>query len=417
MRLTLVAALAASASAAPASAYAVDYLTAEQAARLIFPDADHFESREIDPRCGAAASARRAGRRGRSARWPVRVAQRARAARLCRRRRGGRQVRADLVRRRHRSRRRGATDRDPLVPREPRRRSAAAGLAPPVRRQDGGRAAARRRRHRQHQRRDAQLHACHRRRATHRRRCRAARHKGRSLRLREAARPRAPFAPTLSGGNRRARAVPGCAGRGRCSARWSRSASRQSSDAAATRRSAAAFARIAAAAGEPVALRAGERHRSLQRGRPGRRIDDRRRCPGPCSRPRAPCRRQRRRIRHLARQRRRAAWRCVGATCTSARRTFDSTSAASPRATPSIARVEPSSHAGVEAGWVNAGGDLRAFGAADGADRSARRDRRRRSPLRDARGRRLRDQLPRRCASATSAMPASPRRTASGPTR
>ena len=69
--------------------------------------------------------------------------------------------------------------RDPVLSREPRRRGAPAGVAAPVRRQDRGLAAARRRRHRQHQRRDAQLHAPHRRRAAHRRRGRAGATQGR----------------------------------------------------------------------------------------------------------------------------------------------------------------------------------------------------------------------------------------------
>ena len=48
MRLTLAGALGAVAAAAPAAAFAVDYLTAEQAARLMFPDADRFEPRELN---------------------------------------------------------------------------------------------------------------------------------------------------------------------------------------------------------------------------------------------------------------------------------------------------------------------------------------------------------------------------------
>ena len=75
--------LAASALAlAPASAFAVDYLSADQAARLMFPDADHFELHDIT--LGAPQMQRLAaqGVRARSARWPVRVAQRGGAA-LC----------------------------------------------------------------------------------------------------------------------------------------------------------------------------------------------------------------------------------------------------------------------------------------------------------------------------------------------
>ena len=70
--------LAASAVAlAPASAFAVDYLSAEQAAKLMFPDADRFESREITLDAAQLQSLDAQGVRARSARWPVRVAQRA----------------------------------------------------------------------------------------------------------------------------------------------------------------------------------------------------------------------------------------------------------------------------------------------------------------------------------------------------
>ena len=70
--------LAASAVAlAPASAFAVDYLSAEQSAKLMFPDADRFESREITLDAAQLQSLDAQGVRARSARWPVRVAQRA----------------------------------------------------------------------------------------------------------------------------------------------------------------------------------------------------------------------------------------------------------------------------------------------------------------------------------------------------
>ena len=69
MRLTLVGALAATAAAAPAGAFAVDYLSVEQAAQLMFPEADRFEPREVSLDAtqlhGLAApgvSGRRAGR-------------------------------------------------------------------------------------------------------------------------------------------------------------------------------------------------------------------------------------------------------------------------------------------------------------------------------------------------------------------
>lgn len=72
MRLTL----AALAAAAPASAFAVDYLTAEQAAQLIFPDAERFESRDVALDASQLQALAAQGVAGRSARWPVRVAQR-----------------------------------------------------------------------------------------------------------------------------------------------------------------------------------------------------------------------------------------------------------------------------------------------------------------------------------------------------
>ena len=69
--------LAASALAmAPASAFAVDYLTAEQAAKLMFPDADRFASREINLDATQLQKLDVAGVRARSARWPLQVAQR-----------------------------------------------------------------------------------------------------------------------------------------------------------------------------------------------------------------------------------------------------------------------------------------------------------------------------------------------------
>ncbi len=75
MRLTL-AVLAGAVAAAPASAFAVDYLSAEQAAQLMFPEADRFEPREIALDAAQLQGLAAQGVRGRSARWPVRVAQR-----------------------------------------------------------------------------------------------------------------------------------------------------------------------------------------------------------------------------------------------------------------------------------------------------------------------------------------------------
>ena len=73
MRIVLAAATVA---LAPASAFAVDYLSAEQAAKLMFPDAERFESREIALDAAQLQQLGAAGVRARSARWPVRVAQR-----------------------------------------------------------------------------------------------------------------------------------------------------------------------------------------------------------------------------------------------------------------------------------------------------------------------------------------------------
>lgn len=76
MRLTLAGALTAAVAAAPAAAYAVDYLSAEQAAQLMFPDADAFPARAIALDATQLQALAAAGVRGRSARWSVRVAQR-----------------------------------------------------------------------------------------------------------------------------------------------------------------------------------------------------------------------------------------------------------------------------------------------------------------------------------------------------
>jgi len=69
--------LAASAllAAAPTSAFAVDYLSADQAAKLMFPDADAFESRTVALDAEQLQRLEASGVRGRSANWPVRVAK------------------------------------------------------------------------------------------------------------------------------------------------------------------------------------------------------------------------------------------------------------------------------------------------------------------------------------------------------
>jgi Na+-translocating ferredoxin:NAD+ oxidoreductase RnfG subunit len=74
-------ALAASAIAlAPASAFAVDYLSAEQAARLMFPQADRFEPHEVSLDAAQLQKLDAAGVRARSAHWRVSVARRGDAA-------------------------------------------------------------------------------------------------------------------------------------------------------------------------------------------------------------------------------------------------------------------------------------------------------------------------------------------------
>ena len=47
MRISLAAASTLVLAAAPTSAFAVDYLSAEQAAKLMFPEADAFEPRTV----------------------------------------------------------------------------------------------------------------------------------------------------------------------------------------------------------------------------------------------------------------------------------------------------------------------------------------------------------------------------------
>jgi Na+-translocating ferredoxin:NAD+ oxidoreductase RnfG subunit len=62
---------------APAAAFAVDYLSADQAAKLIFPDAERFESRDVVLDAAQLQQLASHGVAPRSQRWPVRVAQRA----------------------------------------------------------------------------------------------------------------------------------------------------------------------------------------------------------------------------------------------------------------------------------------------------------------------------------------------------
>lgn len=72
MRLLLAGAAAA---LAPAAAFAVDYLSAEQAQRAMFPDADRFDTRELKLDAAQLKQLEASGVKARSVRWPVRVAR------------------------------------------------------------------------------------------------------------------------------------------------------------------------------------------------------------------------------------------------------------------------------------------------------------------------------------------------------
>ena len=65
---------------APTSAFAVEYLSADQAAKLMFPDADGFEVRNVTLDAAQLKQLDAQGVRARSASWSVRVARRAGAA-------------------------------------------------------------------------------------------------------------------------------------------------------------------------------------------------------------------------------------------------------------------------------------------------------------------------------------------------
>jgi len=72
MRLLLTAAVAI--AALPTSAFAVDYLSAEQAAQAIFPEADRFEPRALVLDAAQLQTLASAGVPARSARWALRLA-------------------------------------------------------------------------------------------------------------------------------------------------------------------------------------------------------------------------------------------------------------------------------------------------------------------------------------------------------
>ena len=69
MRVVLAAAALGCAAVAPSSAFAVDYLSAEQAAKLMFPDADAFESRNLTLDAAQLQQLDARGVRARSAQW------------------------------------------------------------------------------------------------------------------------------------------------------------------------------------------------------------------------------------------------------------------------------------------------------------------------------------------------------------
>ena len=75
MRISM-AATALAFAAAPAGVHAVDYLTAEQAQALIFPDADHFESRPLSLDAARMQALSAAGVSARSSTWQLRLARR-----------------------------------------------------------------------------------------------------------------------------------------------------------------------------------------------------------------------------------------------------------------------------------------------------------------------------------------------------
>src|SRR5258706_14941916 len=72
MRLALAATVCA---LVPASAFAVDYLTADQAGKLMFPEAERFDVRELKLDSSQMQQLNAQGLRARSAQWSVRVAQ------------------------------------------------------------------------------------------------------------------------------------------------------------------------------------------------------------------------------------------------------------------------------------------------------------------------------------------------------
>jgi Na+-translocating ferredoxin:NAD+ oxidoreductase RnfG subunit len=77
MRITLAAsAFATTAVLAPTAAFAVDYLSAEQAATAMFPTADHFDSKAVTLTAAQMQHLSTQGVAARSASWQVRLARR-----------------------------------------------------------------------------------------------------------------------------------------------------------------------------------------------------------------------------------------------------------------------------------------------------------------------------------------------------
>jgi len=79
MRIALFGSIVVASALAPAAAFAVDYLSAEDAARLMFPDADRFEAREIVLDAAQLQALDARGVRGRSASWQALAARRGNA--------------------------------------------------------------------------------------------------------------------------------------------------------------------------------------------------------------------------------------------------------------------------------------------------------------------------------------------------
>jgi Na+-translocating ferredoxin:NAD+ oxidoreductase RnfG subunit len=77
MRVLLAATATLATAATPTSAFAVDYLSAAQAAKLMFPDADAFASRSVTLDAAQLQQLAARGVRARSANWSVQVARKA----------------------------------------------------------------------------------------------------------------------------------------------------------------------------------------------------------------------------------------------------------------------------------------------------------------------------------------------------